>query len=72
MGPYCRYCDHRCFVERILPADAHDARGKPSPYAGMTFNMATCVRGMEQDRRATGYDHTTARNPRAERSEPRV
>lgn len=50
MGPYCKFCDFRCFVIRVL-AD------------GATRMMATCLRGMEFDRQACGQDHTTAINP---------
>jgi hypothetical protein len=49
-GSYCRYCNHRCFVPRILPD-------------GTRLHMATCSGGMAHDRAVTGYDHTTARNP---------
>lgn len=51
MGPYCRYCDHRCFV--------HDPSGGP-------LILATCARGMEHDRAMLGYDHKMARAKRAE------
>lgn len=51
MGPYCRYCDQRCFVLRALP-DGH-------------LLMATCPAGMAHDRAVTGHDHTTAVNPAA-------
>lgn len=56
-GSYCRYCDHRCFVERTLPDDA-------LKHAGQSIHMATCLQGAEWDRNQTGYDHTTAINPR--------
>ena len=52
MGPYCQFCDQRCFVERQLPSGLH-------------LLMATCQRGMAWDRDHCGYDHTTAINPRA-------
>lgn len=52
MGPYCRYCDHRCFVYRVLPDNS---------WSGL---MATCHFGMEHDRERTDHDHTTAINPR--------
>lgn len=55
-GAYCRYCDQRCFVARVMPADAS---WKP----GEQVHLATCAQGMEHDRRGTGYDHTTAINP---------
>jgi hypothetical protein len=55
-GSYCRYCDHRCFVERRLPPDA-------TMHAGRIIHMATCPRGAEHDRAVTGYDHRTAINP---------
>jgi hypothetical protein len=51
MGPYCRYCDRRCFVERILHDDQWSL-------------LATCEAGMEHDRERVGEDHVTARNPR--------
>jgi alcohol dehydrogenase class IV len=56
MGPYCRYCDHRCFVERRIP----DTR--------TTVLLATCSAGMAHDRSAVGHDHTTALNPRGDLS----
>jgi hypothetical protein len=49
VGPYCRYCDHRCFVERIVN--------------DRVVLLATCARGREHDREAIGQDHTTALNP---------
>lgn len=55
-GSYCRFCNRRCFVYRVMPADArrHPGRG---------MHLATCPAGAELDRKITGYDHTTARNP---------
>jgi hypothetical protein len=53
MGPYCKFCDNRCFVERILPGQ--ESRG--------VILLATCGRGMNHDREACGFDHTTAINP---------
>ena len=50
-GAYCRYCEQRCFVLRVLPD-------------GRQLHMATCAAGMSFDREQTGFDHTTARNPR--------
>lgn len=42
MGPYCSYCDHRCFV--------------PDPCAeSQTALLATCRAGIEHDRRVLGY-----------------
>lgn len=53
MGPYCNYCDNRCFVERVYPTED-----------GWRFLiMATCERGMANDREKTGYDFETAINP---------
>lgn len=51
-GAYCKFCDRRCFVYRVLPDGS---------WSG---HMATCPKGMEHDRKVTGYDHTTAVNPR--------
>lgn len=50
MGPYCVYCDNRCFVPRKVP-------GSPVSL------MATCPAGMANDLRATGYTYLTAINP---------
>ncbi len=50
MGPYCRYCDFRCFLLRVL----NDGR---------TMLLATCRRGMEHDLASTGETHETACNP---------
>lgn len=50
MGPYCKFCDTRCFVPRSVP--------------GSTVTiLATCAKGMELDRESTGHDHETAHNP---------
>ncbi|MGH8867106.1 MAG: hypothetical protein ACRDYU_03810 [Actinomycetes bacterium] len=49
MGPYCQFCDRRCFVLRVLPD-------------GTSLLMATCPRGMGHDRSVTGHTHETARN----------
>jgi hypothetical protein len=52
MGPYCRFCDRRCFVLRALADGRH-------------ILLATCPDGMEHDRRKCGQDYTTATNPLA-------
>lgn len=49
-GSYCRFCDHRCFVLRVLKDGRH-------------VHLATCLLGMAWDREQTGQDHTTAVNP---------
>lgn len=54
MGPYCRFCDRRCFVVRVIP---------DGPEAGWSGCMSTCVRGMVRDRDRLGHDHRTAINP---------
>ncbi|MET7809782.1 hypothetical protein ABZT26_02845 [Streptomyces sp. NPDC005395] len=53
-GAYCKFCDHRCFVYRIIPDGRH---------AGSAQHLATCAEGMAHDRQQTGHDHTTATNP---------
>ena len=55
-GAYCKFCDHRCFVDRLMPGDA---RWRP----GQAVHLATCKKGAEYDRQQTGYDFTTATNP---------
>ena len=55
-GAYCRYCGHRCFVTRRMPADA---TWRP----GQIVHLATCARGKAFDREHTGYDADTAINP---------
>lgn len=51
-GAYCRYCDRRCFVDRVVPGS-------------VVTHLATCPKGMAHDRAALGVDHTTAINPLA-------
>ena len=51
MGPYCQFCDRRCFVMREVPNGQR------------RLLMATCAKGMEHDRKQVGCDHTTAINP---------
>lgn len=46
MGPYCQYCDKRCFVQ-----DPKDSG----------YILATCTKGMDNDRAKLGYDITAAR-----------
>jgi len=48
MGPYCRYCEHRCFVLRCLPD------------TGRQLLMATCPAGEDHDQIMTGYTYETA------------
>lgn len=52
-GAYCRYCDHRCFVDRVLPD------------TGRRLHMATCPAGKAHDRTVSGFDADTAINPAA-------
>jgi hypothetical protein len=52
-GPYCAYCDQRCFVYRVAPTGI---------WSGL---MATCPVGTAHDRDQLGFDHTTAINPAA-------
>ncbi|MDI9829719.1 hypothetical protein [Streptomyces sp. KAU_LT] len=53
-GAYCKFCDTRCFVYRVIP---------DGPQAGWAGHLATCAAGMAHDRAETGHDHTTATNP---------
>lgn len=50
MGPYCNYCQCRCFLVRVLKD-------------GRTMLLATCDRGMAHDRRVGGETHEDALNP---------
>lgn len=50
MGGYCRYCDRRCFLLRVLNN-------------GETRLLATCTRGKEHDYAACGETAETACNP---------
>ncbi|MEU7323385.1 hypothetical protein ABZ682_22960 [Streptomyces griseoviridis] len=56
-GAYCKFCDRRCFVLRIIP---------DGPQKGWTGHLATCAGGMAYDREQTEHDHTTAINPMAQ------
>jgi hypothetical protein len=53
-GAYCRYCDRRCFVLRVIP---------DGPEKGKSFHLATCRAGMEHDLKETGHTHISAVNP---------
>ena len=53
-GAYCRYCDQRCFVLRVIP---------DGPQKGWTGHLATCQRGMAHDLKVVGHTHITAINP---------
>jgi hypothetical protein len=54
MGPYCKFCDWRCFLDRVIPG---------GPLKGRSFILATCPQGMALDLETTGYTHETALNP---------
>lgn len=56
MGPYCKFCDSRCFVSRVLRD-------------GRSMLLATCARGAAHDRAKVGKDHTTALNPVTQQAE---
>jgi hypothetical protein len=51
VGPYCKFCGHRCFVYRVLPDRS---------WSG---HLATCPAGAEYDRGQLGCDHASAINP---------
>ncbi|KUN37707.1 hypothetical protein AQJ30_15600 [Streptomyces longwoodensis] len=53
-GAYCKFCNQRCFVYRVIP---------DGPAKGWAGHLATCPGGMAHDRAQTGHDHTTAINP---------
>jgi hypothetical protein len=50
MGPYCKFCDHRCFVPfpEKTPQAILDAYGSSSI-------VATCARGQAFERDKVGY-----------------
>ena len=50
-GAYCKFCDHRCFVYRVLPN------------LSWSGHLATCRAGREHDRRQLGVDCDGALNP---------
>ncbi|AGK87733.1 Lsr2-like DNA bridging protein [Mycobacterium phage Phrux] len=56
MGPYCKFCDHRCFVPRQVIV------GGTVIWDGI---MATCAKGAEFDRDRLGVDFRSAHNPHA-------
>lgn len=54
MGPYCNYCDKRCFV--------------PNPRCETSATiLATCPAGIAHDRRVLGYGWPDVRPDRANR-----
>jgi hypothetical protein len=51
VGPYCNYCNKRCFLLRKVPT-------------GRVILLATCPQGMAHDRTTLkGHDHRTTLNP---------
>ena len=56
-GAYCKFCQTRCFVLRVIP---------DGPQRGWTGHLATCRSGMEHDLKVTGHTHITAVNPSTE------
>lgn len=49
MGPYCQFCNNRCFVRRVV--------------AGVDVLMATCPKGRNLDMETHGLDFRQAENP---------
>lgn len=50
MGPYCRFCDNRCFV--------HIPQGTPNHILkayGKNTIIATCAQGQEFEKKKIGY-----------------
>jgi len=52
MGPYCQFCDHRCFV--------HNPRSEPRATI-----IATCARGQVHDLKHLGYNYRTIQRDKA-------
>jgi hypothetical protein len=52
MGPYCRFCDQRCFVP--IPAETPEHILQAYGGAGSML-VATCRRGQDFERKKTGY-----------------
>ena len=50
MGPYCKFCDRRCFVHITEQVPQH-IRVAYLPYS----IMATCPQGQEYEKRKIGY-----------------
>ena len=53
-GAYCRFCQTRCFVYRVIP---------DGPSKGWSGHLATCQAGMAHDLKKTGHTHLSAVNP---------
>lgn len=50
MGPYCQFCDHRCFVYMPTETPEHILRA----YGGVEI-IATCKRGQAFEKERHGY-----------------
>lgn len=50
MGPYCKFCDRRCFIPlpELTPKEALEAYGRATI-------IATCKEGQEYEKRLTGW-----------------
>lgn len=53
-GAYCKFCQARRFVDRVIPS---------GPMKGWTGHLATCQGGMAHDLKVTGHTHLSAVNP---------
>jgi len=53
-GAYCKFCNQRCFVLRVVP---------DGPSKGWAGHMATCRLGMAHDLKVLGYTHQSSINP---------
>lgn len=54
MGPYCRFCDHRCFTRMPTETPAHIVQAYVRRVGALPI-IATCPQGQAHERETVGY-----------------
>ena len=60
MGPYCKFCDRRCFVDPMIWGLLSTSQKRVLGDHGYPL-LATCAAGQEHDRQKLGLDYSEIR-----------
>ncbi len=56
MGPYCKFCNQRCFVHTPKLTPEVKVRALASKFGRVPDILATCSGGKKYDREVVGFD----------------
>lgn len=55
MGPYCKFCDNRCFSYIPMETPEHILQAFKEKAPGVTI-LANCPKGQDHDKSVIGYN----------------